>query len=252
MFATPLALLRDQLRLIQAAGSAERPGFAVGVPDVDERLAGRALAADGLHEIAGADLHLGSVAAATLFSAGLARRRAGAAGKVLWVSNRRDLFAPGLAQVGLGPDQLLHAECRKEEDLLPVVEEGLRHGGLAAVVGEVGRVSLTATRRLQLAAEESGTAALLLRHWRKREEDPLAPPSAAMTRWRIGCVPSRQLAVDGIARPRWQVELVRQRGGAPHCWILEGWDGENRLALPAGPADRQVAAGRADPQRRAA
>ena len=252
MFTLSLALLRDQLRLIETSRRSARPCFGFGLAEMDERLAGGGLSADGLHEIASADLHLGDVAAATLFAAGLGRRRAGPAGKILWVSGRRDLFAPGLAQAGLTADQLLHAECRREEDLLPVVEEGLRHGGLAAVVGEVGRATLTATRRLQLAAEESGTAALLLRHWRKREEDPLGVPSAAMTRWRIGCAPSQDLPVEGIARPCWQIDLVRQRGGAPFSWTMEGWDGENRLALPARPADRQVAAGRAAPHRRAA
>ena len=37
------------------------------------------------------------------------------------------------------------------------MEEGLRHGGLAAMVGEAGRVAMASTRRLQLAAEEGGT-----------------------------------------------------------------------------------------------
>ena len=35
------------------------------------------------------------------------------------------------------PDRILYAECGRDEDVLAVMEEGLRHGGLAAVVGEV-------------------------------------------------------------------------------------------------------------------
>src|SRR3546814_2050625 len=82
------------------------------------------------------------------------------------------------------------------------MEEGLRHGGLAVVVGEVARVSMASTRRLQLAAEEGGTTALMLKRWRKNGEDPLAVPSAAMTRWRIACVPGAALPVEGIGRAR--------------------------------------------------
>src|SRR3546814_9475141 len=75
-------------------------------------------------------------AAATLFVAGISARRPGT---VLWTLARRDLFAPGLMQAGLPPDRVLYAEARSDEEVLAVMEEGLRHGGLAAVVGEVAR-----------------------------------------------------------------------------------------------------------------
>ena len=76
-----------------------------------------------------------------------------------------------------------------------------------------GALGLAAGRRLQLAAEEGGTTALMLRRWRKAGADPLALPSAAVTRWRIGCVPSERMPVPAVGRARWQVALVRQRGG---------------------------------------
>jgi protein ImuA len=47
-----------------------------------------------------------------------------------------------------------------------VIEEGVRCPGLPGVVGEIGRLSLTASRRLQLAAEATGVVALVLRRWR--------------------------------------------------------------------------------------
>ena len=92
---------------------------------------------------------------------------------MLWAVSRRDLFAPGLAQAGLAPERVLYAECRNDEEVLAVMEEAVRHGSLAAVIGEVGRVEMAATRRLQLAAEEGGSAAFLLRRWRKAGADPL-------------------------------------------------------------------------------
>lgn len=92
---------------------------------------------------------------------------------------------------------------------------------------------MASTRRLQLAAEKSGTMALILKRWRRNGEDPLAPPSAAVTRWRIACASSRSLPAAGIARLRWRILLARQRGGPSFESIMEGCDAEGRLALPA-------------------
>jgi protein ImuA len=237
-----LAALREQVRRVERSGKAgdERPCLAFGIPEVDERLAGGGLAR-GLHEVAPATLAPNDEAAATLFLAALAARFAmaeGKGGQVLWTLTRRDLFAPGLALAGLTPDRLLYAECRNDEEVLAVMEEGARHGSLAATVGEVGRVAMAAARRLQLAAEEGGGAALMLRRWRKADVDPLAAPSPALTRWRIACAPSAALPDEGIGRARWQVALVRQRGGPPYQWILEAPDAEARLALAARSGDR--------------
>jgi protein ImuA len=239
-----LAALRAEVRAIEsAAGRGEGECLPFGLKSIDDRLAGGGLAVDALHEAAAERAGLPDEAAATLFLASIAARRPGT---VLWALARRDLFAPGLALAGLAPDRLLYAECGRDEDVLAVMEEGLRHGGLAAVVGEAGRVAMPATRRLQLAAEEGRTPALMLRRWRKGGEDPLAAPSAAVTRWRLACAPSAELPVPGIGRPRWRLTLARQRGGEPHIWIMEGPDAEGRLALPAESEHRQ------DPARRAA
>ena len=247
MFAPPiadarLAALREEVRKVERAGSAgaERPCLPLGISEVDERLAGGGLAW-GLHEAAPASLAPQDEAAATLFLAALAARFARARvekGQVLWALTRRDLFAPGLALAGLTPDRLLYALCRNDEEVLAVLEEGARHGSLAATIGEVGRVPMAAARRLQLAAEQGGGAALLLRRWRKADADPLGTPSPALARWRIACAPSAPLPYEGIGRARWRVTLVRQRGGPPHDWLLEAPDAEARLALAAGSGDR--------------
>jgi protein ImuA len=174
------------------------------------------------------------------------------AGTILWAMSRPDLFAPGLALAGLGPERILYAECGRDEDVLAVMEEGLRHGGIAAVVGEIGRATMASTRRLQLAAEEGGTTALMLKRWRRNGEDPLGLPSAAVTRWRIAPAVSAPLPVAGVGRARWHVALARQRGGEPHEWIMEACDEKGRLALPALPVDGQDQAGRAADRRQAA
>jgi protein ImuA len=245
-----LAALRAQVRAIESTGAgAARECLPFGLDAIDLRLEGGGLATAALHEMTGARPGLGDDAAATLFAAGIAARRTGT---VLWALSRPDLFAPGLAQAGLPPDRIIYAECGRDEEVLAVMEEGLRHGGLAAVVGEVGRVSMASTRRLQLAAEEGGTTALMLKRWRRSAEDPLAAPSAAVTRWRIACVPSGQLPSEGVGRPRWRIELARQRGGSPFHLIMEGNDAEGRLALPAEPRHRSPSADRGQGGRKAA
>src|SRR3546814_19994911 len=77
------------------------------------------------------------------------------------------LVAPVLAQAGLPPDRVIYVEAGDDKTVLACVEEGLRHGGLGAVVAEIGRLSMTASRRLQLAAEGTGAIGLALRRDRK-------------------------------------------------------------------------------------
>jgi protein ImuA len=228
-----LAALREQVRALESAAGEGRPCLPFGVDALDSRLAGGGLAVGALHEAAGEKPGPADEAAATLFLASIACRREGI---VLWALARRDLFAPALAAVGLGPERVLYAECGRDEEVLAVMEEGLRHGGLAAAVGEVGRAAMAATRRLQLAAEEGATPALMLRRWRK--DDPLAIPSAAVTRWRLACAPSAPLPVPGVGRPRWRLALARQRGGEPFELLMESPDEKGRLALASEPLDR--------------
>lgn len=235
-----LAALRAEVRAIESAGvAAARPCLPFGVDAIDRRLAGGGLASAALHEIAGAAPEFPDDAAATLFLAGIAARQVTAkGGTLLWAFKRRDLFAPGLALAGLASANVLYAECGTDEDVLAVMEEGLRHRGLAAVVGEAGRVAMASTRRLQLAAEEGETPAFMLKRWRRSEQDPLGLPSAAITRWRIAPAPSAPLPVAGIGRARWHVTLARQRGGEPFQLLLEACDDQGRLALPAQSRDR--------------
>lgn len=161
-------------------------------------------------------------------------------GKVLWCLTRADLFAPAFAQAGLVPDRVIYVEVGDDKTVLACMEEGLRDGGLGSVVGEVARLSMTASRRLQLAAERTGSIGIALRRWR-REVDAadFGQPTAPMTRWRISVVPSTALPVPGVGRPRWLVELIRARGGESADFELEACDDTGRLGLPARRAVRE-------------
>ena len=198
-----------------------------GIEGIDERLPGGGLALGALHEVSEAGPAHEYAAMAALFVAGVLARLKG---PVLWCVHSRDLFAPGVAAAGLHPDRVIYAETFKDADVLPVMEEGLRQKGLAGVVGEAVKVGLKSTRRLHLAAETSGSIALLLRRWRASDQTG----SAAVTRWRISPHPSGDLSVPGVGRARWRLDLVRVRGGEPAAWIVEGCDEKGRLALPSG------------------
>lgn len=231
-----LSLLRES---VAHARPVHGPALGFGVEGLDDRLADGGVDGSALHEVAPATPSLSDDAAATLFVAGIAARFAAAAdARVLWVVGRFDLYAPGLEQAGLPPGRVIFAEGREDRDVLALVEDALRHGGPAAVVGEVRRADMTATRRLQLAADAGRTPALLLRRWRRQAACPLSDPSAASTRWRVACAPSERLPAPGVGRARWSVELVRQRNGAPFSCRVEACDDQGRLAPPAGAGHR--------------
>lgn len=230
--------LRAQIEKIEAGAKRVKEVLPFGLAKVDSRLPGGGLALGALHEVSGGGNGALDGAAAALFAAGIAAR---VKGKTLWCLTRPDLFAPALAQAGLGPDRVIYVEAGDEKSVLACFEEGLRHGGLGSVVAEVSQLSMTASRRLQLAAEGSGTIALALRRWRRQvDASDFGQPTAASTRWCISVLPSRPLPVPGVGRHRWLVELIRARAGESADFELEACDGKGRLCLPSNLADGQV------------
>jgi protein ImuA len=231
--------LRDRIARIERGDRPPRRVMPFGVAVIDDCLPQGGLALGALHEIVGGGLGALHAAAAALFVAGVLARIDGA---VLWCLRSRDLFAPALAGAGLHPDRVIFAECGNERTVLICMEEGLRHAGLAGVAGEVARLSMTASRRLQLAAEASGVTAFVIRRWRNLQEaQEFGQPTAAMTRWRVIALPSAPLPVPGIGWARWRLELVRVRGGAGAVWDVEACDATGRLAVPSDLADRPAA-----------
>ena len=226
-----IAQLQERIAHLENGAGRVREVLPFGLPDMDRRLPGGGLGLGCLHEIAGGGNGAVDGAAAAMFAAGIAARTKG---KVLWVVTRADLFAPAIAQAGLKPDRLIHVEAGDEKALLACFEEGLRHGGLGAVVAETARLSMTASRRLQLAAEGSNTIGLALRRWRRQTEaGDFGQPTASITRWRVSVLPSRPLPVPGLGRAHWLVELIRCRAGESADFEVEACDDTGRLALPS-------------------
>jgi protein ImuA len=148
----------------------------------------------------------------------------------------QDLFAPAIAQAGLLPDRVIYVDAGDEPSVLACFEEGLRNGKLGAVVAEVARLSMTASRRLQLAAEGSGVMGIAIRRWRRQMDAAVfEQPTAAVTRWRVSTLPSTPLPVPGVGRARWRLELLRCRAGERADFEVEACDAKGRLALPSDP-----------------
>jgi len=233
--------LRAEIERIEANGRPRKGILPFGVEPVDRRLPGGGLVLGALHEVAGGGDGAVDGAASALFAAGIAARTRG---KVLWCVTRTDLFAPALSQVGLSADRLIYFEAGDEKAVLAACEEALRHGSLGAVVGEVSRLSMTASRRLQLSAEDTGTLAIAVRRWRRQAEAAdFGQPTASNTRWRVTALPSSPLPAAGVGRARWMVELLRCKAGESADFELEACDETGRLAVPADLADRSLASG---------
>jgi protein ImuA len=109
--------------------------------------------------------------------------------------------------------------------------------------GEPKVFDLVASRKLALAVQQHGIAALVLRFGAEPEA------SAAETRWLVKAAPSSS-ETDDWETPLLEVALVRNRHGRTGQWLME-WDRHNGLfraphpgagaAVPShGPAETSV------------
>ncbi|CAN7645161.1 protein imuA [Phenylobacterium sp. LjRoot225] len=246
-----LAAVRAKVSALEGGGRPDCGRLSLGATSVDAALGG-GLPLGRWHEIGGAGMEgeTGAAPAAftALMAAPLARR-----GWTVWVMRRDDLWAPGLAGLGFPPERLIQVCARDEAEALGVMEDALTTEGVAAVIGEVEAVDLTAGRRLQLACEKRGGAGFVIRRrpfggQAQRE----ATGSAAATRWRVASAPSEPPAGEfGLGAPRFAATLERCRGGRPGAWLFEAksafsqdgeaWNGTHPLRLVADLGDRELA-----------
>lgn len=199
--AAVLAALRSRVARLDGAGRALHAAGAIPV------CAGLPLPGGGLARAAVHEVRATSPGCGTAFCALLLARTGGT---VLWIAAGRDgllAWPPGLAQFGLNPADLVLVRAGHWPDALWAMEEALRCPAVTgAILAGDGQMDLTATRRLQLAAETGGALGLLL-----QPDTTSAAHTAVTTRWRVGSLS----AGDGLEDPRWLLELLRARGGRP-------------------------------------
>ena len=239
--AARLATLAARVRAIEGIGAGSAAGMLpLGLPTIDAALPDGGLPLGCLHEIEtrpGEATGSHAEGAATGFAAVLLSRIAHhRARPVLWIGPDDSLYPPGLAAFGLSPEHLLTARIRRPADRLWALEEAMRPTAdgpaLAAVLGQVDRLSLAASRRLQLAAEAGRVTLLLL-----RTAGTAPRTSAAVTRW---CVDTESspgaMAAPGLGDPVWRIELTRCRGGRPGAWAVS-WTGTTLVETTSTGAD---------------
>jgi protein ImuA len=158
---------------------------------------------------------------------------------LLWVQDRMAILESGrIHPPGLPTQNLIHVEARDARDALWAMEEGVRCSCLSAVIGEIWgnprALDFTATRRLAVASERSGTPCWLVRL------GGTANLSGARMRWRIASAPSLLNDLDPKAPglPAWDAELFRARGMPPGRWSI-AYEAD-RFHLLAPPGDRAL------------
>ena len=138
-------------------------------------------------------------------------------GASLWISASRNIFPPALKSFGIAPDKIIFIDLKKEKEILWAMEEALKCNGLSAVIGEIQELNFTASRRLQLAVEQSQVTGFILRRNPKSINT-----TACVTRWKITSLPSEITdGMPGVGFPRWNVELLKVRNGKPGSWQVE-------------------------------
>ena len=140
----------------------------------------------------------------------------------IWISASRSIFPPALQSFAIAPDKIIFIELKKENQMLWAMEEALKCDGLAAVIGEIKELNFTASRRLQLAVEQSQVTGFILHN---NFRNPNA--TACVSRWKITSLPGERMGdLPGICFPKWRVELLRIRNGRPGAWDIQWVNGK--------------------------
>lgn len=172
---------------------------------IDKALPYNGLPLGCVHEIQSREL-----ACAIGFAASIAGRIPGP-GSILYVAPDRSLYPLGLLPYGVDLGSWLHVSAHHPGDLIWTVSEALRCSPIKAVLTVMKKTDLTLCRRLQLAAETSGTTGFLLGNAASHQA------ASAITRWRVTpvSIPGR-----GFDEPAWDLQLSYCRGGQPGKWMV--------------------------------
>lgn len=229
-------VLKQLRREILAAEGLQRPTYEstidLGLSALEEAFPDKVFPTGCIHEFISPDTE--TAAATTGFIAALLGHLSLHKGPCIWVSSDQRLFAPALTAFGLQPDQVIFIQPERDKDLLWAAEQALRCEALAAVIVDMKELDLTASRRLQLAVEQSRITGLLHRHHPARISN-----TASVARWQVQPLSSNSNGLPGVGYPCWQVELQKVRNGKPGSWIVEWAEGRLQILQRAIPAGKQ-------------
>jgi protein ImuA len=148
----------------------------------------------------------------------------------VWIGSNNNIFPHALTRFGVSPANVLFVEAGKEKEKQWIIEEALKCEALTAVVADIKYLGFTESRRFQLAVEQSGVTAFLIR------KNIKATPGCCATRWRIQPIIQNNNDIPGIGFPQWNIQLLKSKNGKPGAWQLEWRAGRfNHIANPAEP-----------------
>ncbi|HVF97383.1 MAG TPA: hypothetical protein VM871_08690 [Flavisolibacter sp.] len=154
------------------------------------------------------------------FIAGMLSSRLQKSSSIVWIRSSPKIFPPSLKWFGIEPHQVLFLTIKGEKDILWAINEALKCSSLSAVIGELPEMSLTASRRFQLAIEDAGVGGFILRN------NPKNLLTTAVSRWHVQPMHSKvEDDFPGLGYPRWQVNLLKARNGIPGTWDIEWSNG---------------------------
>jgi protein ImuA len=179
------------------------------------------------------------VAASSAFIAGLLSSRVSKVCTVVWIGSAPKVFPPSLKWFGIEPHCVVFLHIKKEKDIPWAINEALTCSSLSAVVAEMPGMSITASRRFQLAIENAGVGCFILRR------NPKNLLTTAVSRWHIQTLPTiTEDKLPGLGHPRWKVDLLKVRNGKTASWNIEwtsnGFRYPSRLAVINNSLHKQI------------
>ncbi|MDX1737410.1 MAG: hypothetical protein R3261_04190 [Alphaproteobacteria bacterium] len=199
--------LRQTLQQLERQHSLDRKAWILptGYSEIDTALPENGLPSHSVHAIAG------SVSICFLLKLLAQLPNQPETSTLLWCRSAKASevpYGPVFHQNQIDTEGVIFVQCKTDKDLLWTMEEALRSNALDLVIGEPEKaIDLTASRRLQLAAETGGSMGILL----SLGDLVPCPPNGLFSRWHISPAEDENLHID----------LQRIRSGKPQSWICE-------------------------------
>ncbi len=212
-----IAQLQKDILLLEGFKPAlDESGFHAGLEPIKEAFPNARFPTGAIHEFI--SMSDEQAAATSGFICGILGKLMQQRGLCVWISSSPTLFPPACKLFDILPHHLIFIHLKRERDILWAMEEALKCNRLIAVVAELQEINLVASRRLQLAVEQSQVTGFVFRHKPKNLNN-----TSCISRWSISPLASgmEEDGIPGIGFPRWKVELLKIRNGRPGSWQME-------------------------------
>ena len=157
-----IAHLQKEILLLQGFKPASNDSTNwIGLEQIKDAFPNNTFPIGAMHEFFCTGLE--TVSASAGFISGILSTLLKQQGTTIWVGSGQLIFPPALKVFGIAPEKVIFINLKKDKEKLFVMEEALKCDAISAVVGQINEISLTDSRRFQLAVEHSKVTGFLLR-----------------------------------------------------------------------------------------